>query len=332
MPLPAEQMRAAGFQVNPPATSEDIERLELAWGVTLPAEIHALYLDHDGQPESSGPNGEWLPYRLMSLGEVLERVEFLKSKESIMNDLPEVRKEIIPLWTDDNSNDQVYFLTGMRKGMIGEANHEAPWSIAPQFHSLPSFYKSMTSADSIEYEHTTDFPHDNEDDPARDVAYREAFSKFQQSSDNAHLDYWSANVLNLCPPSRSIDLVNLLGLSSSIRYGNTAIEAARTLSLYQGEISIPFIVDALQTGQADDMTLCSNLIELIGSFGSDTATQALWHLACHATGYMSLYLGKPLKERGYEIQPLKDVTEKNFLGVKIIPPEGTDKAVTILYK
>lgn len=110
-----QQLRQFKIPLNPPATITELTRLQTLIHHSLPAELHALYLDHNGHDLMFDPlvaddaETVGLLFRLLSIAE----------RDQVINDvmrtdwfaeLPEILDRLLPCWSDDNGNYMVYYL------------------------------------------------------------------------------------------------------------------------------------------------------------------------------------------------------------------------------
>ncbi|MFC6618129.1 SMI1/KNR4 family protein [Deinococcus radiophilus] len=242
---PAEQVRRAGLAVNPPVTQAAFDALEDVWGVELPQELHTLYCDHDGQPEGKGVA---MPFRLLSVSEAIAAHEEMTLDVPLLDDLPDLQQGIVVLWGDVGGNFMVYFLRGARRGMVGELHHEIPWSIAPQWRSLENFYAAMIeAAQDKEYCYPTDFPNQGPADTQQLAAFAEAKAALAEAQTAYEYDYWSANLLKLCPVGESPALLPLLTpLVEEGSYASTHVPfATEKLMSELGAAAMPYLREAL---------------------------------------------------------------------------------------
>lgn len=244
---PTELIRRAGFAVNTPASEEAISELEAVWEIELPAELRALYLDHDGQPF---PEHEEVttPFRLLPIVEALAAHEEMTLDVPLLDDLPDLQEGIVLLWGDVGGNFMAYFLKGARRGMVGELHHEIPWSIAPKWRSVSSFYAAMiAAAHDKKGRYPTDFPHLGQADEQQLAAFAEAQAALTGAQTAYEYDYWSAHLLQLCPPGEALTLLPLLTpLLEEGSYASThVLPAAERLVGELGAEAMPYLREAL---------------------------------------------------------------------------------------
>ena len=87
------------FTLNPPASENDLSRLQSAVGV-LPKEILDIYRFHNGSENAAADGDIWLPVWLLPIDEAIEN--HLEAA-SFLQVVPKAGK-IALIWYDDNSN------------------------------------------------------------------------------------------------------------------------------------------------------------------------------------------------------------------------------------
>ncbi len=96
------RFRARPLPFNAAVSAREIARLQASLGAALPAELLALYRDHDGLPEHAPDD---LPFRLMPIDEVID-IHHIARREGWAD------VGVRVFWTDDNSNYAGLYLTG----------------------------------------------------------------------------------------------------------------------------------------------------------------------------------------------------------------------------
>lgn len=146
------RFRALDLPFNPPASPERCVALSRALACELPAEILALYRDHDG----TGGNRGDVPFRLMSIDEAMEFHGFSKGLDE------QYGLELRFFWTDDNSNYAGLFVGDPLEGRVCIIDHEDV-DLSPDYRSLRSFLEVMldAAAEGLDWcEMPTDYPVD----------------------------------------------------------------------------------------------------------------------------------------------------------------------------
>lgn len=303
----AEKMKEAGYNVNPPATPQEIEEMAAVWQVQLPPEIQQLYMSYNGQPstfEAERP----LPFELITVADVIDAFEMAMADIDIFDDLPELLGSGLPLWTDMGGNCVFYFIGGARHGMLGTQNHETPWSIAPEWRSLDSFYEALLDSDILQGVFKKDYPNSGPPHAQQEIAYAEAQQKLASTQSPFTADYWSANVLNLVPIGRSLELVGLLNpLLDDDEYVCTyEARVAELLLREYGDNALPIIATAIVESTPRRFSVIHLLVGLIAEHKTPEADRTLWWLAIHSKASQMIHpLSEALARRNYEVEWLK---------------------------
>ncbi|MFC6590630.1 hypothetical protein ACFP81_00285 [Deinococcus lacus] len=303
----AEKMRQAGYSVNPPAALQEIEEMAAVWQVQLPPEIQQLYLSCNGQP-STFEAGRPLPFELMTVADVIDAFEMATADIDIFDDLPELLGSGLPLWTDIGGNRVFYFIGGTRDGMLGTQNHETPWSIAPEWRSLDSFYEALLASNILQGDFRKDYPNAGPPDAKQEIAYAEAQQKLASTQSAFIADYWSANVLNLVPIRHSLELVGLLNpLLDDDEYVCTyEARVAEMLLREHGDKALPIIAQAIVEGAPRRLSVMHLLMTLIAEHGTSESDRTLWQLTHHSKASQIIHpLSEALGSRNFGVEWLK---------------------------
>lgn len=305
MTVPSRELRDAGVTFFPPASGADLQRLEQRLGEPLPAEIRALYLDHDGEKESVEPT---LVARLQQVDELLGTLDLLD--EWFDEQAPELRREFLPLWTDDNSNFFVFFLRGAARGMIGEANHEEPFKFPPRYRNLTSLYAALLGSYKRD---ATDLAGDYPDEVSGEreqAVFEEHLAAYRPTLSEPLRQYHGTFLLTLCPPGREGDVLPLL-LEPEL-----AVEAGRLLTRRRCAWALEALVSAVRV-QASDITVAYNLLQAITDLGAPGTDEALIALARDFPATLSAsYLADALERRGFTQERVQNA-EGLFVGARV---------------
>jgi len=128
-----DEIETSGAALNPPASAAQLQELEESLGCTLPQDLRALYLQHNGMAERGD-----LPFRLMSTKEVVRTYRKFRGEEF-------VSEEIRFFWTDDESDYAALYVSGPAAGRVCVLGHEEV-DFSPVFRSVASFYRALIAA------------------------------------------------------------------------------------------------------------------------------------------------------------------------------------------
>ena len=131
------QLKSTFEGFSPAASKEDLRKLEQLMG-PIPADLLALYNNHDGSPNAPGNDEGFLAARLMPISEVLDTNEQMAHEN-----LAELGK-VVWLWNDDAGNLLGLYTTGLFSGWLTKYDHEESLLI-PAYRSIHSFMKAMLS-------------------------------------------------------------------------------------------------------------------------------------------------------------------------------------------
>jgi hypothetical protein len=132
----------SGF--NGPAGEDAIVQLVRALG-ELPADLLDVYRDHNGSSTFLKSRANWIPARLLPIGEAIETNA---DCSDFLEDAPKAGT-IVLLWCDDNSNYIGVYTSGLLRGWLTVLNHEEP-ALVPAYRSVGAFYARLgiSSSDS----------------------------------------------------------------------------------------------------------------------------------------------------------------------------------------
>jgi hypothetical protein len=272
--------RTLRVPINPPATTEELAQLEMLIGQRLPADLLALYQDHNGHELTFDPEIDddtdvvGLLFRLLSISE-LSAVWGEEMRQGWLADYPDVLNQFLPCWFDDNANYTVLYIAGPLAGRLAYLNHEFGFNLRPQFKGLPSYYASLIqAARENSYEYTTDYPTvqlypvDDLDDLA---AFEYCIDQYRHAQDPGRRMFYSYNALYVCPFAHTSALYELLADANDHLQGEVcSILATRNWTDAIGQLgrvvlarqSLSFVpaIDAL--GKLRDPAAAEELIRL----------------------------------------------------------------------
>lgn len=200
-----EELAAFGASAHPPASEAELRKLEAELGCRLPADLRALYLQHNGMAERGD-----LPFRLMTTEEVA-------STDRDLREVIEVPDELRCFWTDDESNYAATYVSGPAAGRVCLLAHEEP-DPSPLFRSVSAFYRALELAaaaghDYYELRETLDGPEwaGTPAEQAADLALAEwYFSQYGAESDPGRKQNLAFAGMQLLPRSESHRLLEWL--------------------------------------------------------------------------------------------------------------------------
>jgi len=309
MTVPGHQLQEAGVTFFPPASEANLQRLAQRLGEPLPAEIQALYLDHDGEDESIEPV---LLARLQPVEELLDTLD--THDEWFDEEAPELRRMFLPLWTDDNSNFFVYFLRGAERGMIGESNHEIPFEVAPRYRDLTSLYAALL--DGYQRDATKlpqDYPDDKANGEREQSVFNEHLAAYHPTLSEPLRQYHGTFLLTFCPLGREEDLLPLL------HERELAANVGRLLTQRRCTWALEALTAAVRL-HASNLTVTSDLLQAVTDIDAQGTDEALIALARNfpATRW-AFCLADALERRGFTHEGMQNAAGL-LVGVRVAVP------------
>ena len=134
----ANRLRSLGVSLRPPASATAIANAERTIGLSLPAEVRALYEASDGSDWVQSPA---IDFRPMRLDEILELTRWL---DGLRSSVIYRRFGALFCWTDDNSNHAGLYTRGPLAGLVVLLDHEGE-SFAPAYWRLTRFTETLVA-------------------------------------------------------------------------------------------------------------------------------------------------------------------------------------------
>ncbi len=270
--------RTLRVPLNPPATTEGLAQLETLIGQALPAELLALYHDHNGHELTFDPEIDddtdvvGLLFRLLSISE-LSAVWGEEMQQGWLADYPDLLNQFLPCWSDDNGNYMVLYIAGPLTERVAYLNHEFGFNLRPQFKGLRSYYASLIqAARANSYEYTTDYPTVQSygvDDLGDQAAFEYCMDQYRHSQDPQRRMFYSYNALYVCPLAHTRALYELLADA------NDHLQARQSLSFVPA-------------------------IDALGTLRDPAAAEELIRVASQMHPYYLSFVVGALKHHGYE--------------------------------
>lgn len=275
-----DELNQHGAVLNPPATDAQLQELESALDCSLPSELRALYLQHDGMQDPGD-----FPFRLMSTEDVVETHRAMREEGLV----PE---EIRFFWTDDQSNYAALYVSGPASGRVCVVDHEEP-DTTPLFRSVTSFYRALGAAaeNGQDWYELLQQPGGPEtegtpEEQAADLALAEDyFQRYAGTEDPRQRQAFAFAGMQLLPPSETSRLLDWL------RSEDMWIqERACTLLGRRGYAeAIPALAEVARTGKHNGRVAALTALRKFGAPAQEEVTrlrnelEPQWHI----------YLGKP---------------------------------------
>jgi hypothetical protein len=299
-------LRTLRVPLNPPATTEELTQLETLIGRALPAELLALYHDHNGHeltfdPEIDGDTDVvGLLFRLLSISE-LSAVWNEEMRQGWLTDYPDLLNQFLPCWFDDNSNYMVLYITEPLIGRVAYLNHELGFNLRPEFKSLPSYYASLIqAARANSYEYTTDYPTRQsygDDDRSDLAAFEHCMVAYRHAQDANRRMFYSYNALYLCPFAHTSALYELLVDENDYLQGEVcSVLAARNWTDAIGQLG--------QVVLAHRSLSFVPAIDALGALRDPAAAEELIRVASQIHPYDLSFVVDALKQHGYTARKL----------------------------
>ncbi|UQN07867.1 SMI1/KNR4 family protein [Deinococcus sp. QL22] len=277
----------------------------------MPAEVRALYLDHNGEQESMEP---MLSSRLQPLGLLCEAFDELG--EWLYVDVPAFRGRFLPLWTDDNGNYLLYLLTGAEAGMVADLDHERPFKLAPLYRNMESLYAALLEGYLQDDEGLPqDYPLTGVPTAEELAVYEDHLQAYGQTDHEPTREMHAAFLLMLCPAGREQDWLPLL------HHREMVIDTARALGERGCVWALGALIETVR-GFPAETTLCNNVLEVIAQLDAPETDAALIELATGFPANMTaLYVARALERRGYSHERILGEGQA-FVASRVAVPGG----------
>jgi len=293
------RLRVLDLPFHPPASPERCAALGRALDCDVPAEILALYRDHDGEGDGRGV----VPLRLLSIEEALEF-------RDTAGDFTELGgQDLRAFWIDDNSNYAGPYVAGPLCGKVGIIDHDEA-DFSPVYRSVRSFLDALLDAAAADldwYGMPTDYPVDRgvstpEVRPASAAERQadwavarslmpglEAVTDADRRRSLAYAD------MALTPPEQAGHLVPFLDEDDMW----TQERACFLLGRWRYEAAVPRLAEVARTGQHNGRMAA---VRALGRIGTPECLGSLLGLIAELGATYSPYLADALKGCGCEVQ------------------------------
>jgi SMI1 / KNR4 family (SUKH-1) len=268
------RLRAFGIECNPPASAKHIKALEADLNAPLPAELRALYCDHNGMADARGT----LPFRLLSLDEVRQERETL---DLFLETFEWSDRGLVLFFTNDNSDYAGVYLSGPMAGRVAVVPHEGV-DVAPRYRSVQSFLQALLAAAEggeddlrdLVFEYTPEATFSPEERRQDRDAAQALWPLYQaaRKEDRATGDL-VACILALTPPEQTDSLLALLDDADRESVSRTM----RLLGQRRWEAAVPHL--ARHTELDRQYFCCSNAINALGEIATPACKEALCQAA-----------------------------------------------------
>jgi hypothetical protein len=296
-----QKLRALQFPLNPPATPADLARLEVALDRSLPMSLRTLYLQYNGQDTSSSDeendNSPQILFRLLPIDELITTYQDMQSEW--FDEYPDLLRNFIPCWTDDNSNYMLLFTGTYLTERIVYLDHELGFNPRPLFTDLHSFYASMLdAARQGRYSFETDYPIPNENnlhDHADEASFIACFQAYHSAQEEYRRLYFAYLAMYVCPFSCTAQLYDFLQDGDDRIQG----EVCPIFALRQWLDAIPLLGNVIIQGQSLSLVPA---IRALGDFQQPLAAQELIRVTDYMHPYDLSFVTEQLQRYGYEIR------------------------------
>jgi hypothetical protein len=255
------RIRAAGIELRDGVTGAQLVEFQAALGAVLPADLAALYVDHDGMVSSSG-----IAMRMLS------RAEVLRDTSAVRADDPTLLEPGAALfWTDDNSNYAGVFLNAPLAPRIFLFDHEEP-DPAPRFFGVRSFVEHLLAqADDLLGNDLRDYPVTTNLGPTHAEDRRLALEFLRQHAAEPTNLRSAFLALALLPPDETHLALPLLASPDMWVQEQTC----RLLGVRRHHQAMPPLVDVARNGQHNGKIAAIIALKHMRTHEADTALHHL---------------------------------------------------------
>lgn len=299
-----DDLRALNIPLNPPATVEELDRLQTLAVRPLPIELRKLYQHHNGHELTFDPSIDdtkmvGLLFRLLRISEVIPLLE--EMRQEWFADTRDLLDLFLPCWSDDNGNYMILYVIGPLAGRVAYLDHEFGFTVSPRFRDLASYYTSLIqAAQANSYDLVMDYPALQENlyyDVQDADAFNYCMQHYHKAQDENRRLFYAYNALYLCPLAKTSDLYTFLAEETSSVQG----EVCEILAARNWTDAIPRLGEVVLARRVDSFVLA---IEALGAIRDPAAAEELVRITARMHPYDLLFVVTALKNHGYAVQAI----------------------------